>query len=135
MKKYMVIILTFIIILFGMVVNVNATKQSKTKDKMFWEGYILYNIVEKNEVEPIAIDTDWAEHMGYYDKDIYLKGMDYYPKKKVTFTFPSSVKHEGIKYIVSRLPDYECNKFIEIQGIDIVANGGGNYNPKNVEIN
>ena len=127
MKKKIITIMIISSVMIIMTVSTNAQKQSSTKNNAFWEDYIFYHIIGKNEVEALAIDKDYAEANGYYDSNLFLKGKDYHPKKKIAFSFSASVKHNGKIYKLTHLPDYKSSNYFEKHDLRIIPNKGQNF--------
>lgn len=101
---------------------VSAKKSSETENNAFWEDYIFYHIIGDNEVEPVAMDGDYAEAKGYC-----LQDPQDVVEEPVTFEYPSSVVHDGVTYKVKRLPDYESVEPLMKGDLKIVANGWGEF--------
>ena len=115
MNKKILYIITFLSAMICLSAPTYAKKHSKTKNDSFWENYMYYHIVAPGEVEALAIDKDYAEAKDYYDPDLNTKS-----KRKVTFTYPATVKHAGKTYKLTRLPDYECSNYFDEDDLQII---------------
>ena len=129
MKKIFILTL-MLIVFFVPSYNVMAAKQSKTKNDAFWENYIFYHIIGNGEGEAIAIDKDYAEAKGYCDPDSSGKS-----KKKVAFTYPATIKHDGKTYKLTRLPDYRSSDYFEKHDLKIIPNKGQSFNYFSLKLN
>ncbi len=97
-----------LILSFLMITNidVHAAKYSDIKNNCFWEDYVCYHIVGKNEVEPFLIDSEYGESKEYWYP---INGELITPKEDVVLSIPSTVDHNGISYTITRMPDYKAS--------------------------
>lgn len=106
MKKHLILMAILMCAFAIFTCDIDAAKQSETKNNCFWEDYIYYHIIGNKEVEAVLVDSEYGEMKNYwYPADME----DYDASKEVIFSYPATVDHDGVTYTVTRLANYKAS--------------------------